>query len=114
MLSLGDLSGQFRLSILSFECVSENFLENYRIIHFFRKSLEDKSCLFMPERFIQFYKEIIKSCLCALLALNFSIVVDSWTLMSIHYNSGEMIDKFRKIHLFDIDIPGKITFKGWR
>ena len=22
-----------------------------------------------------------------------------------------MIDKYRKIHLFDIDIPGKITFK---
>ena len=27
-------------------------------------------------------------------------------------NKGEMIEKFRKIHLFDIDIPGKITFKG--
>merc|ERR1711990_1168182 len=26
-------------------------------------------------------------------------------------NKGELIDKFRKIHLFDIDIPGKITFK---
>lgn len=26
-------------------------------------------------------------------------------------NKGEMIEKFRKIHLFDIDIPGKITFK---
>jgi len=26
-------------------------------------------------------------------------------------NKGELIEKFRKIHLFDIDIPGKITFK---
>jgi omega-amidase len=25
--------------------------------------------------------------------------------------SGEMIAKHRKIHMFDIDIPGKITFK---
>lgn len=25
--------------------------------------------------------------------------------------SGDMIAKFRKIHLFDIDIPGGITFK---
>ncbi|KAJ6446874.1 C6 zinc finger domain protein [Purpureocillium lavendulum] len=24
---------------------------------------------------------------------------------------GELLDKFRKIHLFDIDIPGKITFR---
>jgi predicted amidohydrolase len=24
--------------------------------------------------------------------------------------SGDMIAKFRKIHLFDIDIPGGITF----
>lgn len=24
---------------------------------------------------------------------------------------GELIGKFRKLHLFDIDIPGKITFK---
>jgi len=26
-------------------------------------------------------------------------------------NKGDLIEKFRKIHLFDIDIPGKITFK---
>lgn len=26
-------------------------------------------------------------------------------------NKGEMIDSHRKVHLFDIDIPGKITFK---
>ena len=25
--------------------------------------------------------------------------------------NGEMIAKYRKIHLFDIDVPGKITFK---
>ena len=26
-------------------------------------------------------------------------------------NKGELIDTHRKVHLFDIDIPGKITFK---
>ena len=26
-------------------------------------------------------------------------------------NKGELIDVHRKVHLFDIDIPGKITFK---
>ncbi len=25
--------------------------------------------------------------------------------------TGEMLAKYRKIHLFDIDVPGKITFK---
>ena len=25
--------------------------------------------------------------------------------------SGQMVSKYRKTHLFDIDIPGKITFK---
>lgn len=25
--------------------------------------------------------------------------------------SGKMIAKHRKVHLFDIDVPGKITFK---
>ncbi len=24
---------------------------------------------------------------------------------------GDLLAKFRKIHLFDIDVPGKITFK---
>lgn len=28
-----------------------------------------------------------------------------------HRHTGELVATHRKVHLFDIDIPGKITFK---